>query len=108
VRGLIPDELIDRKKQGFGVPIYEWSLQELGSYARTRLEEFNRETDLFDAPELQRLLLPANASGGNSLQAWCLLNFVMWWEQYIAESRSWCTSDLALVGADNLRVEARA
>src|SRR5207245_2763711 len=24
VRGLIPDELVDRRKQGFGVPMYEW------------------------------------------------------------------------------------
>ena len=108
VRGLIPDELIDRKKQGFGVPIYEWSFQELGSYARTTLEEFNRETDLFDAPELRRLLLPANASGGNSLQAWCLLNFVMWWEQYIAGRGSWCAADAALVGTSSLPAEARA
>src|SRR5262249_31479376 len=37
VRGLIPDELIDRKKQGFGVPVYEWFLDHLGTFARTEL-----------------------------------------------------------------------
>ena len=30
--------------RGFGVPIYEWSFQELGNYARTRLEEFAKPT----------------------------------------------------------------
>ena len=30
VRGVIPDELIDRPKQGFGVPVYEWYQDRLG------------------------------------------------------------------------------
>ena len=85
VRGLIPDELIDRKKQGFGVPIYEWWFKELGSYARTTLEEFSHHTDLFEIAEVRRVLSMSSSSGGHSLQTWCLLNFAMWWEQCIAE-----------------------
>src|SRR5207249_4646238 len=100
VRGLIPDELIDRKKQGFGVPIYEWSFDRLGSLARAKLEAFNRKTDLFDPAELQRLLVPSNASGGHSFQAWCLLNFVLWWEQYIDRTGSQCAADVALIGSN--------
>jgi asparagine synthase (glutamine-hydrolysing) len=84
VRGLIPDEVIDRKKQGFGVPIYEWLSGALGSFARSKLDKFNGQTDFFDAAELGRVMSLSGASGGNSFQAWCLLNFVIWWEQYIA------------------------
>ncbi len=40
VRGVIPDELIDRKKQGFGVPIYEWFFDRLGDTTRKELREF--------------------------------------------------------------------
>jgi len=108
VRGSIPHELSDRKKQWFGVPIYEWSFDRLGSLSRTKLEAFNHQTDLFDPAELQRLLLPSNASGGHSFQAWCLLNFVLWWEQYIAAG-SQCAADVALIGSNSsLAAEAPA
>ncbi len=42
VRGVIPDELIDRPKQGFGVPVYEWFFDRLGDEARRELERVLR------------------------------------------------------------------
>jgi asparagine synthase (glutamine-hydrolysing) len=92
VRGIIPDDLIDRKKQGFGVPIHEWLLRELGSYARKKLEAFASETDLIEHQEVQRLFSahcssasPAFRLGSPAFRLWSLLNFVMWWEHYIAD-----------------------
>jgi asparagine synthase (glutamine-hydrolysing) len=93
VRGLIPDELIDRKKQGFGVPIYEFSLNGLGSWARTRVEHFSRRTDLLDAAEVKRLLEPPKASSAQSFRVWSLLNVAMWCDEYIANSGSTSFAD---------------
>jgi asparagine synthase (glutamine-hydrolysing) len=78
VRGLIPDEIIDRKKQGFGVPIYEWFLEDLGDEIRKELNEFCKKTDFLDAAEVQRLL-----ASGKAAQIWYLFNFALWWKEYI-------------------------
>jgi asparagine synthase (glutamine-hydrolysing) len=79
VRGLIPDEIIDRKKQGFGVPVHEWFFDKLGAQARDSLEEFCRETDFLDRDEVMRLL-----DEGRGPSVWYLLNFALWWKEYIA------------------------
>ena len=79
VRGLIPDELIDRRKQGFGVPVYEWFAGRLGEFARRELQSFCRETDFLDWAEISRLLK------SDYKRSWCLLNFVLWWKQYISQ-----------------------
>ena len=45
VRGLIPDDTIDRRKQGFGVPIHQWFLARFGEFASRELADFaNRQT----------------------------------------------------------------
>jgi asparagine synthase (glutamine-hydrolysing) len=78
VRGFIPSEILDRKKQGFGVPVYEWFFQELGTYARNQLQWFCGETDFLDAGEVRRLLDQKQYK-----LSWYLLNFALWWQQYM-------------------------
>ncbi|HEV2149061.1 MAG TPA: asparagine synthase (glutamine-hydrolyzing) [Longimicrobiaceae bacterium] len=78
VRGVIPQELIDRKKQGFGVPIHEWFLDRLGTRAREHLDRFCDETGILDRGAVNRLI---DRKQGD--QAWFLLNLALWWEEYI-------------------------
>ena len=79
VRGLIPDEMIDRKKQGFGVPVHEWFLGKLGAYAEQQISDFCRRTDFLDRSAVDALIRRRRAS-----QVWYLLNFVLWWKHYVA------------------------
>jgi asparagine synthase (glutamine-hydrolysing) len=78
VRGLIPDELIGRKKQGFGVPVYEWFFDRLGEIAQQELYDFCNRTDFLDWTEVEQLIM---RSGGS--QVWYLLNFALWWKEYV-------------------------
>lgn len=78
VRGMIPDAIIDRRKQGFDVPIYEWFLDRLGRFARTQLEDFCEETDFLDRKAVMELLERRDGP-----RAWYLLNFALWWKEYI-------------------------
>jgi asparagine synthase (glutamine-hydrolysing) len=78
VRGLIPDNIIDRKKQGFGVPIYEWFVGKLGQRIKAELESFCRETGFFDRQAVKRLV-----EVGNPHQIWYLFNLALWWRTYI-------------------------
>jgi asparagine synthase (glutamine-hydrolysing) len=77
VRGLIPDALIDRKKQGFGVPITEWTLAHFKADALSWVSEFARATDLIDEEEALRIIRSGNAN------AWYLVNLALWWRHFI-------------------------
>jgi asparagine synthase (glutamine-hydrolysing) len=78
VRGVIPDQLIDRKKQGFGVPVHEWFFDRLGEYARRELNNFCDQTDFLKREAVMQLL-----DRKQHTQAWYLLNFALWWREYI-------------------------
>ena len=78
VRGLIPDEIIDRRKQGFGVPIYEWFFGQFGEFANRELSAFCEQTDFLDRDAVLRLL-----RSGRGRDAWFLLNFALWWKEFI-------------------------
>lgn len=78
VRGLIPDQLIDRKKQGFGVPVYEWMFDRLGDKMRQEMDFFFKHTDFLDKAAVQHLF---DSKAGSQL--WYVLNFALWWKEYI-------------------------
>jgi asparagine synthase (glutamine-hydrolysing) len=80
VRGIIPDRLIDRKKQGFGVPVYEWFFGKLGETTRAELDRFCRRTGFFDRAEVTRLV-----ESGNGPLTWYLLNFALWHRRYVGD-----------------------
>lgn len=80
VRGLIPDELIDRKKQGFGVPVYDWFLGKLGEEMKREILGFVEATDLFDFRYVSELIDRREYAS----QTWYLYNLAVWWKTYVA------------------------
>jgi asparagine synthase (glutamine-hydrolysing) len=80
VREVIPREIVYRKKQGFGVPVAEWFLRELGPVVRGTLREFVGDHPYFDAGYVERLL-----ATNNGVLSWFLLNFALWHRQWIEE-----------------------
>jgi len=79
VRGVIPDELIDRKKQGFGVPVHDWFLGRLGNQMKLEIQEFADNTGLLDWGYISKMF----EDRVYSTQLWYLFNLSMWWKQYI-------------------------
>src|SRR5262249_26964149 len=80
VKGIVPDALINRRKQGFGVPVNELFHGSLQAMARRELRQFCADTDLLDAAEVERVL-----EGADGSKRWYLLNLALWWRTFIAQ-----------------------
>ena len=79
VRGVIPDAVIDRPKQGFGVPVHEWMQDRLGSLMQATLSEFCDRTDILDKPAVLHLVREQRDP-----RSWYLFNLALWWKEYLA------------------------
>lgn len=79
VRGVIPDEIIDRKKQGFGVPVYDWFLGRLGQEMKRDVLYFAKQTELLD----ERYVGSMFEHQEYAPKLWYLFNLALWWKEYI-------------------------
>jgi asparagine synthase (glutamine-hydrolysing) len=82
VRGLIPDFVLDRPKQGFGVPLNEWLLDRVGDGVRDELAYFCRASGLLDSAETLRVF---DTRDGH--RVFPLLNLALWWRRVFGDGR---------------------
>jgi asparagine synthase (glutamine-hydrolysing) len=85
MRGKLPDEILDRKKHGFGMPISKWLRSDLKELAQEHLSEARLRRDGIFKPEYVQGLLSNHLAGrqDNRKPLWTLLVFQLWYDRYI-------------------------
>ena len=85
MRGRLPDEILDRRKMGFGVPISRWLRTSLAPLVSEYLDPGRiADAGLFDPAAVATLLgKQANGPDHTGQQLWFLLIFEMWRERWL-------------------------
>ncbi|MCA1798680.1 MAG: asparagine synthase (glutamine-hydrolyzing) [Xanthomonadaceae bacterium] len=84
MRGIVPDEVIDRPKRGFAVPVGDWFRGGLAPFVRELLlSDRSRARGVVNAGYVERLL--TLHEGGRTLdtQLWTLISFELWCRAYL-------------------------
>jgi asparagine synthase (glutamine-hydrolysing) len=84
MRNKLPNEIIDRPKKGFGIPVSLWLRNELkGTMEHYLSEERIRKHRLFDYSFVEKLKKEHLSKKRNHRKLlWNLMVFEMWWENY--------------------------
>jgi len=84
-QGVVPDNIIRRKKQGFLVPIRKWFMSELREYAtETLLDSGLRGRGFFNTETIDKMLRQHGAGRADySNQLWALFNLALWYRYWI-------------------------
>jgi len=82
MRGLVPDEIISRKKMGFPVPTARWFRSDLAGWCReVILDGASSRAGFFNRDALETMLDEHAAGRANRAdQLWQLLNFALWYD----------------------------
>jgi asparagine synthase (glutamine-hydrolysing) len=83
LRGLVPDEVLQRPKRGFAIPLGRWFQGPLRGFTRDLLlsrQSFAR--DVFERPALERLL-SASSDADLGLKLWTVLSFELWCRAFL-------------------------
>jgi len=79
MRGLLPDDIIDRPKHGFAVPLASWFRGELAGFARELLcSDRSRQRGLFKIDYIERLIQLHEGGRNIDLQLWTLVSLELW------------------------------
>jgi asparagine synthase (glutamine-hydrolysing) len=87
MRGTLPDEIIDRPKQGFGVPLAHWFRGNLGGFVRdVLLSETCKKRGIFRPSYVEKLIKMHEGGRNLDVQLWTLISFELWCRMFMDES----------------------
>jgi asparagine synthase (glutamine-hydrolysing) len=86
MRGLLPEEVLSRPKQGFGTPMEEWMRDEFGVRAQEAIRRSSlTERGLLDYARIDDLFAAHRAGHGDwHKHLWNLYNVSVWYDRWIA------------------------
>jgi asparagine synthase (glutamine-hydrolysing) len=84
MRGILPDAIIDRPKQGFGVPLEHWFRGRLSSFVRDLLlSKRSRERGIFNPHHIEKLLSIHESGRRRDTELWLLISFELWCRTFL-------------------------
>ncbi|HEV8396068.1 MAG TPA: asparagine synthase (glutamine-hydrolyzing) [Vicinamibacterales bacterium] len=84
MRGVLPDAIIDRRKQGFAVPLARWFRGPLRGYARdVLLSERSRARGVLNPAAVERQLRLHQRGRDLDLRLWTMLSFELWCRRFL-------------------------
>jgi len=84
-KGIIPDEIIYRKKQGFSAPMSEWLRNEWYDYAKDKIEKsYLVREGIFNKEFINKIMQTHRSGKANfSKEIYSLLSLSLWQEQFL-------------------------
>ncbi|MGA1824070.1 MAG: asparagine synthase-related protein [bacterium] len=85
MREILPDEVVDRPKKGFGIPGHAWLKGDLSELIQEVLDPRNSNKRNLFKPDVAQSILKKNLRFGSNLwpQVWSLLVFELWCQEYL-------------------------
>jgi asparagine synthase (glutamine-hydrolysing) len=85
MRGVVPDEILDRPKMGFGVPLARWFREDLRELPSDILLDRQATERGYIRPAEVRRIIHEHAAGevDHSLRLWVLLQLELWHREVI-------------------------
>jgi asparagine synthase (glutamine-hydrolysing) len=84
LRGVLPDAIIDRRKQGFAVPLARWFRGPLFEYAHdVLLSDSSRARGVLNPAAVERQLQLHQRGRDLDLRLWTMLSFELWCRRFL-------------------------
>jgi asparagine synthase (glutamine-hydrolysing) len=84
MRGILPDAIIDRAKQGFAVPLESWFRGQLDGFVNDLLlSDTSRARKVFNPAYVQKLLRLHNAGRPLNFEIWTMISFELWCRKFL-------------------------